>query len=857
MTADEPRPSSAPGERLERALAAFLGDTPGSTVDAGELLAQHGELRDLLEPMLGGSARAVVDDTDERLLGDFRLQKELGRGGMGIVFEAWQRSLDRKVAVKVLAPALVASPTAVARFRREAAAAGRLRHPHIVEVHGFGSDGERSWFAMQLVEGEPLHRVAARLATPAAVVELLLQIGSALEHAHAAGLVHRDVKPANVLVRADGHALLTDFGIASDEALPSLTLEGGFLGTLDYASPEQVRGERVDARTDLWALGVLACELLAGSHPFRAATQAATMQAVLSAPTPVLAGVRGVSRDLAAIVDRLLEKDMRRRYASATALLADLRAWRDGRPVSVRLPTAGERVLRWARREPWRAAALLVLSAGLCASTVGFWLANQRAVENADLASRERQAASDLATKVREFDLLAGVTLRQRAIERADQLHPAVPANAAALRAWLQDEAAMLLAMRPRLQAAIAQLQTRATEPAAQFLRQTLQQLDDELAGPFVALREAVARRLRWAERIGELTVAHPLARVTWAAARAAIAAADDVVASASYRDVALSLTDAEVIGLVPIGMNPVTKLWEFYDLRSAWDGEVDPASLPIPTHQPDGSIAMDQDVGIVFVLLPGGACSIGAQGSDPAAPNHDPEALAFMGPVQSVTLWPFLIARHEITQAQWARLCEGHDGDRHPSGHPAGNNDFAGHVVTWWNPVEKVSWNAAERVLRQQGLELPTEAQWEYACRGGTSTPYWAGATSEHLEGCANVHDLSGARSQPNWGPGEPFDDGYVVHAPVGTFAANPFGLFDMHGNVSEWCRDLTCTNRGGFRDGDGARASHDRDDRSLRGGSYTVVGQRGRAALWGYGPPDYRAFDTGVRAARRLRQP
>jgi tetratricopeptide (TPR) repeat protein len=400
---------TAPGERLERALAAFLAARPSTAADRERLLHEHGELADLLQPMLAGGADGGADardvdevgaDGSERVLGDFRLVRELGRGGMGVVHEAWQRSLDRRVAVKVLGSALVASPAAVARFRREASAAGRLRHPHVVEVFGFGSDGGEHFFAMQLVDGEPLHQVERRFREPAAAVALAAQLADALAHAHAAGLVHRDVKPGNVLVRADGHALLTDFGVARDTSLPSLTREGGFVGTLDYASPEQVRGEDVDARTDLWSLGVILHELLAGAHPFTGPTQQATMHRILTAEPPSLRGLPGVTDDLAAVVVRLLEKQRTRRYASAAAVLADLRALQRGDAVSVRLPTHTERLRRWAARNPWRAVAatVLLLGAPLLFGLGGYLWANAGRIEAATVAERELAREERLAT---------------------------------------------------------------------------------------------------------------------------------------------------------------------------------------------------------------------------------------------------------------------------------------------------------------------------------------------------------------------------------------------------------------------------------------------------------------------------
>jgi tetratricopeptide (TPR) repeat protein len=417
-----PKPTR-PGERLERAIEALLA-TDAATPDATErLLREHDDLRDLLEPMMGrghdshdsiasgqalevggaGHGAADGEATDglgvgESVLGDYRLIREIGRGGMGVVYEAWQRSLDRRVAVKVLAPGFVSSPTAVARFRREAAAAARLRHPNIVEVHGFGSEDGRHFFAMQFVEGQPLHTCMPRFGEPGRAVALVLQLAEALAHAHAHGLVHRDVKPANILVRADDSVALTDFGVASDEAMPTLTAEGGFLGTLDYASPEQIRGERIDARTDVWALGVLMHELLAGQHPFRASSQEALMSRILTQePSPPLP--LSVPRDLAAIVGQALEKARSRRYASATALLIDLRAFLQGAPVSARLPNTVERVVRWARREPWRATTAIVLLVGLplLAGTGGYLWANAPRIAAARTAERTLERENLLA----------------------------------------------------------------------------------------------------------------------------------------------------------------------------------------------------------------------------------------------------------------------------------------------------------------------------------------------------------------------------------------------------------------------------------------------------------------------------
>ena len=385
--------------RLEQALQVFLQHAEAGGGAPGELLARHPELRDLLEPMLGvGGGTAGEVEAESEVLGDFRLVRELGRGGMGIVYEAWQRSLDRPVALKVLAPALMASPSAVARSRREAAAVGKLRHPGIVEVHGFGSSGERHWFAMGLVDGEPLTRCFDRFRTPAAAVALLAQVLDALHHAHGQGLVHRDVKPGNVMVAADGTAVLTDFGLAHDAELPSVTTDGSFLGTLDYASPEQVQGGTVDVRSDLWSVGVMLYELLAGQRPFARTTATATMKAILTEEPPSLRRANPlVPVDLAAIVDAALRKEPARRYPTAAALLADLRAFQSGGLVSARAPGLAERALRWARREPWRATTLLVVALGapLLSASLAYLGANAPRIAAAT-AAEQRERREDL-----------------------------------------------------------------------------------------------------------------------------------------------------------------------------------------------------------------------------------------------------------------------------------------------------------------------------------------------------------------------------------------------------------------------------------------------------------------------------
>ena len=274
------------------------------------------------------------------LAGEYRLERELGRGGMGVVYRAHDLRLDRAVAIKVLPPALADATDATglrARFLREARTAARLSHPHIVPVYRAAEVDGLAYFVMAFVDGASFEEIlAAHGALGAAeVVPIVRDAALALGHAHARGVVHRDVKPANILVERDtGRVLLTDFGIAhaiaSAETTASgtpatpLTQSGQVLGTVHYLSPEQAAGEPLDGRSDLYALGVVAYRALSGRVPFDGPA-AAVLVAHLTRPAPALGDVApGVPAHVAAVVDRCLQKEPAARYATGEALAAAL-----------------------------------------------------------------------------------------------------------------------------------------------------------------------------------------------------------------------------------------------------------------------------------------------------------------------------------------------------------------------------------------------------------------------------------------------------------------------------------------------------------------------------------------------------
>ncbi|MEZ5966057.1 MAG: serine/threonine-protein kinase [Planctomycetota bacterium] len=408
---------------------------------------------DFVDAIVGGAG------VPERI-GDYRVTSLLGRGGMGTVYGAFQESLEREVALKVLAPSLSADPTMRRRFRVEARATAALHHQHIVPIYDFGEAGGLLFFTMEKIDGVSLDQHIARarregrmLFSPREAARRFAGVADALAHAHRRRILHRDVKPANLLVHRDGTLALADFGLSRvlGEASIRSSGRGGFLGTLQYASPEQARSEHLTPASDLYSLGVTVYEAVSGQLPFRAETPEAVLDALLNQDPRNLRSVRpDVPPDLAAIVGKLLHKDAVDRYADGETLARDLRRVADGEPVYVRRQPLALRLWRRVRRRPGLAAAVAV--AGLLGLT-SIYAITMRAIDmsNNRLASYQsligeaiRTLADDPGQLSGPDDLLAvlaGVghdvapsAAVHAAIERARSLAPEQP-GAGALRA--------------------------------------------------------------------------------------------------------------------------------------------------------------------------------------------------------------------------------------------------------------------------------------------------------------------------------------------------------------------------------------------------------------------------------------
>jgi len=293
-------------------------------------------------------------------------------------------------------------------------------------------------------------------------------------------------------------------------------------------------------------------------------------------------------------------------------------------------------------------------------------------------------------------------------------------------------------------------------------------------------------------------------------------------------------------MGLVPLGPDPRSGLWEFGHLMS---GE-------LPERAPDGDLVLTERTCIVLVLIPGGSFLMGA------GENESPWSLEDERPAHTVTLAPFLLSKYEMTQGQWLRVTGVNPSSVGPHGSWTPAWSRQGGEASLRHPVEVVSWDDCSRLVRRIGLSLPTEAQWEYASRAGSETPWWSGADAESLNGVANIADAyARIHGEKHLQYEDAVDDGFVMHAPVGSFRANPFGLFDVHGNVWEWCLDDYGSYSLPVRPGDGRRLSSDPNLRVSRGGGFNRPAGHARSAVRLTDTKESKFVFVGLRPAARIR--
>ena len=712
---------------------------------------------------------------------------------MGQVWEAEEARLDRRVALKLLAPERSAALDR-ARFAREARAGARLQHPNLVSTYAYGEEGETTWIAQELVDGawtlaDFLNARRKRATTDRRyfieVAELVAALADGLHAAHEAGVLHRDVKPANVLLDRRGRPRLADFGLAHLFGESTLTRTGDVAGTWAYMSPEQVRGrlDRLDRRSDVFSLGVVLYELLSLRLPFEGDTAQLTAQRILRHDPPDPRRLRsGCPSDLSTICLKALEKSPDARYATASELAADLRRHLTHESILARRPGLLGRMRRWARRHP---AASSGGGLGLLAlMIVGRLLVG--AIEDARTLERQASETLALTRAARESRnavlRLADSVASAKLLESQRELWPPHPERLPDFEAWI-DTAQALVAGLEQHERDLASVRAGRALPFAGSEEARPSEVrvwwERELAALVVALQHlrdtylsqgaaslesgwALPDRLRLARELERAHAPGGAHRAAWEQALPAIRSA-------------YAIELEPIVGLLPIGVDPLSGLWEFAHLAS---GEP-------PRRDAEGQLVLGPESGIVLVLVPGGASWIGVQSDDPDAPNYEPEPNPVLRglALERVRFRPSWIAKYELTQAQWRRMT-----GEAPSAHRSGSESEDD-----LRPVEFLTFEEARLALLRFGLDLPEGRLWEHAARAGSTGRFSLGR--EALQrGWINVIDSEAWNTGDEWATGEvvpDFTDGAVVTAPIGTWPPNPWGLHEVHGNVGELTRE------------------------------------------------------------------
>ena len=805
------------------------------------------------------------------------------------------------------------------RFLEEAQVTGQLDHPGIVPVHELGLDDQgRVYFTMRLVAGRDLEKIFELVHsksegwTQTRAVGAILKVCEAVAYAHAKGVLHRDLKPANVMVGRFGEVYVMDWGLARvlgrddhrdirvrapredstahihtslrdsvghGSVSPLVTMDGDIVGTPAYMSPEQASGDlkAIGAPSDVYAVGAILYHLIAGHMPY--SPPGTEIDAIeiwrrvrFGPPDPLKQRAPDAPPELVAICEKAMARGPEQRYAGMLELAEDLRAYLEGRVVRAYERGFFAEARKWILRNRALSGtifgAITLILIGTTVASLVLARKNRdleganvritasekrareeehRAVESEAEAKDNARIAEDRATRILR---LSDIKRLQELERRADDLWPAKPEMIPGYEAWLR-EARELGGRLDEHVKALDELRAHGTPAAGnKWVFGTGEESwqhdnQEELVAGLRAFADPghgriaeVEKRLAFARSVEEQSVKGAKAAALWSEAIASIA---DPRASPEYE----GLRIVPQVGLVPIGRDPRSKLWEFAHLETGAPAVRDPGT---------GELAFGEETGIVFVLIPGGSFDMGAQKQDPAGKNFDPQAdlIGSESPVQEVKLAPYFLSKYEMTQGQWLRFV-----GKNPSTYAPGMAAFDGKPIDLTHPVEQVTWNDCERTMEHLGLVLPTEAQWEYAARAGTGTPWWTGKERNSLEGTANLADRAAARAGATW-PGiadwPELDDGFAVHAPVTAFKPNPFGLYNVHGNVWEWCRDWFGLYTDPVRAGDGEREEDPNRFKVGRGGSFRHEAAYARSSCRNNTSPETRADHLGLRPARKI---
>ncbi|MBI1852783.1 MAG: SUMF1/EgtB/PvdO family nonheme iron enzyme [Planctomycetes bacterium] len=793
---------------------------------------------------------------NETVLGDFRIVRELGRGGMGVVFLAEQVSLHRLVALKLLGTPSTQRYETVERFRREAEIAARLHHPNLVSVYAVGERQGYCFFAMEYVEGVTLARLLARLrefgaerladvdvaaitaelagaptaepdATPTppptptrhfgyfgTVARIVAELADGLAYAHARGVIHRDVKPSNILLTRELAPQLADFGIARDLGQKTLSLTGDLVGTPYYMSPELAMAGRipVDHRTDVYSLGVTLFEMLALAVPFPGSSSAEVLRKILLEPTPSPRRFNSrVPRDLQVIALKAMEKDPGHRYANANEMAEDLRRFLRFEPILARTPGPVVIAARFLKRHRVGVATTVALL--ISASTTGAYVVSKIKAARLETRIEEARDLTKQGTPESPWPWLRAEILWRSIL---DDTGGTLAEASVALDAVTRD---IRIAKERFVERGTALLAGPGNLPtnhlyAGRAFDSALRLLGDDPVGNEAANIRS-HRDAAWGFRSVTITSNPPGAPVD-------VHPIDDATGDILF-GLSISRESSNVWMLhdgsywIVVGDTPAS----FAEYE--WIVSSDPPSWTL-----EARLRRTDDVVQGMIAVPAGQYRVGMPVEEPNVPQCEL-------PVTDVSVPAFYIDRTEVSNEEYARFVR-------ETGHAAPKSFENGQPQngTERKPVVNVTWFDACAYAQWAGKRLPTEIEWEITARGPAGFVYPYG--NDYRRGVANVLDGDVAEA------GHELVD--VDAMPES--ASRPFGAVNMVGNADEWVRDPWRP-----RPGTESTTLANVGQRTLRGGSFQYP-KRGEWCTGAWRRPWFPKMSsaaTGFRCAKSVR--
>ena len=791
------------GDQREQFLQELEATDPGIAAEVRSMLDAEDADPHFMKSHHGGDTTSIsLSDAEEMPeIDGYTLLEEIGRGGMGVVYRAREHALEREVAIKILSKLGLVSEKQVDRFRREAGTIANLDHPNIVKVHAVGEEPGFHYFVMELIVGDDLHALNERRIARARTTEtlggstapapqltphdspryvrriakIMLEAADAVAFAHQHDVVHRDIKPRNILVGHDGRVKLVDFGLARDRRLGQITQSGDWAGTPSYMSPEQVRAKNmnVDHRTDVYSLGVVLYELLTRKRPYDAASHHETMDRILDArPASIRSLNPRVPRDLEIITMTAMARETEDRYPWADDLCDDLHRFLDHEAISAKPPTVAARVRRFVRAHRTvilTTAAVLVIGVVLANVLVAERARNKVATKANVLDAQIAAAGSDLSMKdANELALLAA-SFRSFAAEHHDAVSPEMT----------NFDASLTMHKERKLSEVQASLKQARGDDALTDGQREMMRLNALVS--LMELRSVFPGETDLID-IDAIGATLPMISIT-----ATDHANNTIAATAFLRAVDPISTD--VGPLIEVGSTPIAieRPPGFYRVVVCFDGGRGFREFPcsIGPHNMTASFnavrRVDEDE------ITDGMVRFNETEYDWPLLN----GRNYIHDIKPAKLRSFYLDRYEVSNGEYRQFLDAHPARRKPR---YMNDTYDASLDN--RPVTDVTWHDAVAYATWAGKRLPTLAEWQFAAGGaeGRLRP-WIMEDDKDIER-GNLN-----RRQE---PGETLtrEERYVkFSAAVASMAdaASPEGVFHLFGNAYEWTESMAIDREAG----------------------------------------------------------